>query len=568
MSAHATRRGTRAGALVACILFAGCVDLTLREAEPYDYLTQPIAILNTDWGVLPVPNDFLNPVRQAEVVSIPGVPDPAEPPTRMAIPIVDAAAAALAQGLGYPVSEDPPLSKALLGGMNRLDGFVTSFAPAIPFNRPVDMASVVPYDGTNAATANLYFLDLTDPDDVVVLLPDEYLRVFNWEMRDEMPYKLSLRFPAPAMLSPPADFLAGHTYAVVVTGWKDAGVRDADGNPFKSDGSFLVFAEPDLFPETGTTYIGPDGSSRNSVLVGLAAAQSAEGARQLTNVVLEAWEALPGVTGAWQRNEVVAAFAFTTATNPMPDYFDPVMAFLGMPAVRPQPADAVDGQGKLVKADAGCDATLSFTMDKPIDTTTATNGTVKLFRVDGTTYTEVPLTVAATNGTGATVTATPKAALAGNAQYLVAVTSGIRSADGLRAATDQTYFGLTRAALKSVDAQTGAWTFVDTPLVAPDGEGNLVWQSSYLDSRLDTLILNGAQDAIDEDSLAAAGATVVGILSYLEAMRGIYKPHMDWLVLGDDGKPGIPGAEGTDNVVAEREDLVLVWTFTTAACGQ
>ncbi|HOI09287.1 MAG TPA: Ig-like domain-containing protein, partial [Myxococcota bacterium] len=367
---------------------------------------------------------------------------------------------------------------------------------------------------------------------------------------------------------PPADFLAGHTYAVVVTGWKDAGVRDADGNPFKSDGSFLVFAEPDLFPETGTTYIGPDGSSRNSVLVGLAAAQSAEGARQLTNVVLEAWEALPGVTGAWQRNEVVAAFAFTTATNPMPDYFDPVMAFLGMPAVRPQPADAVDGQGRLVKADAGCDATLSFTLDKPIDTTTATNGTVKLFRVDGATYTEVPLTVAATSGTGATVTATPKAALAGNAQYVAAVTSGIRSADGLRAATDQTYFGLTRAAMKSVDAQTGAWTFVDTPLVAPDGEGNLVWQSSYLDSRLDTLILNGAQDAIDEESLAAAGATVVGILSYLEAMRGLYKPHMDWLVLGDDGKPGIPGAEGTDNVVAEREDLVLVWTFTTAACGQ
>lgn len=568
MSAHATRRGLGLGATVACILIAGCVDLTLQEAPAYDYATQPVAILNTDWGVLPVPNDFLNPVRQAQVVSIPGVPDPAEPPTRMAIPIVDAAAAALAQGLGYPVAEDPPLSKALLGGMNRLDGFVTSFAPAVPFNRPLDMASVVPYDGTNAATANLYFLDLTFPAAPQVILPDEYLRVFNWEMRDEMPYKLSLRFPAPAMLSPPADFLAGHTYAVVVTGWKDAGVKDAYGNPFKSDGSFLVFAEPDLFPETGTTYIGPDGSSRNSVLVGLAAAQSAEGARQLTNVVLEAWEALPGVTGAWQRNEVVAAFAFTTATNPMPDYFDPVMAFLGMPAVRPQPADAVDGQGRLVKADAGCDATLSFTMDKPIDTTTATNGTVKLFRVDGTTYTEVPLTVAATSGTGATVTATPKAALAGNAQYLVAVTSGIRSADGLRAATDQTYFGLTRAALKSVDAQTGAWTFVDTPLVAPDGEGNLVWQSSYLDSRLDTLILNGAQDAIDEDSLAAAGATVVGILSYLEAMRGLYKPHMDWLVLGDDGKPGIPGAEGTDNVVAEREDLVLVWTFTTAACGQ
>ncbi len=567
MPANAMRRGSRAGTLVACILLAGCTDLTLQDALPYDYTTQPIAILNTDWGVLPLPNDFLNPVRQAQVVAIPGIPLPSQPPTTMALPIVDAAAATLAQGLGYPVTEDPPLSKALLGGMNRLDGFVTSFAPSIPFNRPVAMDSVVPYDGMNAPVANLYFLDITDPEAPVVFQPEEYLRVFNWEMRDEMPFKLSMRFPSPGILQPPADFLPGHTYAVVVTGWSEAGVKDDQGNPFKSDGSFLVFAQNDLFSESGTAYIGPDGGSRNSVLPDLASAQSAEGARQLTNHVLRIWESLDGVAGSWTRSQVVAAFAFTTATNPMPDYFDPVMAFLGMPAVVPQPADAVDGQGRLVKADAPCNGTLTFTLDKPIDLATATPATVRLFRVDGASYTEVPLDVAATNGAKATVTATPKVALAGSALHLVAVTNGIRSLDGSRGATDQTYFGLTRAALKTENA-AGAWSFLDTPLVAAGPGGKPIWQSAYLDSRLDTLILNGAQDEIDEAALEAAGATVIGILSYLEAMRGIYKPHMDWLVLGDDGKPGVPGAEGTDNVVAEREDLVLVWTFTTAACGQ
>jgi hypothetical protein len=139
----------------------------------------------------------------------------------------------------------------------------------------------------------------------------------------------------------------------------------------------------------------------------------------------------------------------------------------------------------------------------------------------------------------------------------------------LAAATDQTYFGLTRAALKAVDGD-GNWSFTDTPLVAQNDKGELVWQSAHLDSRLDTLILNGAtQDAdVDDDALASAGETLVNVLSYLEGMRKIYKPHIDWLVLGNDGKPGIPGQEGVDNVVAEREDLVLVWTFTTGACEQ
>ena len=143
-----------------------------------------------------------------------------------------------------------------------------------------------------------------------------------------MPYKLYLRFPAAGFLQPPKDFEPGHTYAVVMTGWTDNGVKDSEGNPFKSDGSFLVFAQEDIFPETGTAYIGPDGSSRNSVVPDLAMAQQAEGARQLTNQVLKVWEGLDGIASSgWTRQEVIVAFlSLQQLTQCL--YFDAVKAFL------------------------------------------------------------------------------------------------------------------------------------------------------------------------------------------------------------------------------------------------
>jgi hypothetical protein len=457
------------------------------------------------------------------------------------------------------------------------------------------MASLVPYDGANGADANFWFVDVTDPAAPVVIAPDAYLRIFNWQQRSElqpdqrleMPYTLSLRLPAPGMLSPPADFTPGHTYMVVATGWTDKGLKtkaldkmEATGEtaaieaqpsvPFKADGVFLLFAAPTLFPDIGTTYIGVDGGARSGVVTGLAAAQSLEGGRQLTDWALKIWEGLPGVQGAWSRDQVVTAYSFTTATNPMPDYFDPIAAFFGGAAVRPQPSDAVDSTGTLVKADAPCTATLDFTVDKPVAIGSANKDTVRLFKVSSGAYTALELKdVVATNAGGtAAVTATPKAALDAGSLYVVAVTNGLTSLDGTRTAVDQTYFGLTRAAYKSVDATSGAVTFVDTPLVGRGPTDGLTWQSPYLDSRLDTLILNGTVDPVTPADLAAAGETVVQILSYLEAMRTIYKPHMDWLVLGNDGTPGKPGDVGVDNVVAEREDLVLVWTFTTGACAQ
>ncbi len=584
------RRAFAACALLAatCLLAAACSSVSLEESPPYDYATKPIAIANPDWGVIPLPNDFLNPVKQASIVRIPGVEAPAAAPTTMAIPILDRAAADKAQDLGYPIAEDDPLSKALLAGQNRLDGFMASFAPSIPFSRKVDMASLVPYQGDNAADANLFFLDVTDPAQPVPIGADGYARLFDWQMAGQMPYSLSLRLTDPEAYPPTKDFTPGHSYLVVATGWTDKGLKalpDVEGQPsvpFVSDSPFQLFAAPVTFPDDavpvgGTTYIGPDGGPRSGVVSGLDAARELEGGRQLTDWALQVWEALPGVKDAWTRDQVVVAYSFTVATNPMPDYFDPVAAFLGGNAVRPQPSDAVDGSGALLAADASCDTTLDFTLDKEIAVASANGATVRLFRYDAAAakkYTQVPLDVVATNAQGtASVTATPKAPLAADSLYVAAITNGITNPAGTRTAVDQTYFGLTRAAYLQADAVTGAVTFLDTPLVGqdiefPEDPTKLTWKSKYLDSRLDTLILNGVTDTVTKEDRDAAGATLVQILSYLERMRAIYKPHIDWLVLGDDGRPGQPGEPDVDNVVAQREDLVLVWTFTTGACAQ
>ncbi len=564
------------------VFAAACSDVELVDPEPYNYSTGPVAIVNPDWGVLPLPNNFLNPVRQAGIVSIPGVPAATPAPQQLALPVVDAAAAKKAQDLGYPVTEDNVLTRAILAGQNRMDGFMASFAPSIPFSRPIDLSSLVPYDGTNGAMANFWLLDVTDPLKPEFLRPGEYLRLSNWQLAEAMPYMLTLRLPQPAVLTPPQDFASGHTYLVVATGWTDRGLKEAltevevaAGKVARSvtaDGPFLLFAAPTLFDGTGTTYIGPDGLPRSGVVSGLEAVRTLEGGRQLTDWGLKIWEKLDGVAGAWTRADVVTAYHFTISTNPMPDYFDPVGALLGGNAVKPTPSDSLDKDtGLMTSADAACDSALAFVLDKQVSADTVNANTVKLFRVVDGTYVEVPLDVTVADEAGRpSVKAVPAngALLVGSSMYLAVVTNGIKTADGSRAAVDQAYFGLARVALKQVDATTGAVTFLDTPLVTFDEKGTPVaWNSPYLDSRLDTLILTGQVEDISTSALESAGQTMLGVLLYLEGLRKNLKPHLDFLVLGPDGKPGIPGETGVDNVVAEREDVVLAWTFATGTCG-
>lgn len=581
------------------LLVTACLQAPeLEEPEAWDYETRPILINNADWGVIPLPNNFLNPVKQAEFVYIPGVPAPESAPTGMALPIVDETAAAIAQGLGYSVTEDSDLTKSLIAGMNRLNGWVTSFAPKIPFSMLPDYDSITPFDDTNGAAANLFFLDITDPTAPVTIMPDKYYRVINYARSESYPYYLSLRFAPEGPLQPPKDFEPGHTYAVVVTGINpDTGIKSIVGKdeqdtpltePVVVDNTFLIFAAPDrecpaegpcdfkvTHPVTGEdvglAYIGSLGNPVNSVLEELPAVQEAEGARQITNFVLKIWEQLDGVKDVRTRDEVVAAFQWTTTSNPMPMFFDATAALLGSNPVLPSPADYADADGNLVPANAKCDPAIGFGFKVAMNENTVTTDSVMLFKVTGDetpTLTAVEINVTpSTDDTGTSVLIKAKAALDPDTRYLVVATNKMTGVNGW-AAVDETYFGLTRTGLAQKNSDGEVTGFIDTPLLSDDGNGGKIWNSPNLDSRLDTLILNWAMlNDIDpvgapilevtEDMLTEAadgGFGIIKVLTLLEELRAMHKPLFDALVL--------------DNKVVEtREDIVLGWTFTTGACN-
>ena len=583
------------------LLLTACLETPdLETPNPWDYESTPILINNADWGVIPLPNNFLNPVKQAEFVYIPGVAVPERPVTGMALPIVDETAAAYVQSLGYPAVEDTDLTKSLITGMNRLNGWVTNFAPKIPFSKLPEYDSIVPYDGTNGGAANLFLLDITDPANPVTITPDMYYRVVNYERRTEYPYYLSLRLIPAAMLSAPADFKTGHTYMVVVTGLtEDNGMRAVVGDddlgapvtePVEVDNTFLVFAandkecpeegpcdfkvtHPVTGEDVGLNFIASSGNPANSVLTGVAAAQEAEGARQITNYVLKIWENLADVQDVRTRDEVVSAFQWTTTSNPMPMFFDSTAALMGGNPLLPSPADYTDVEGNVITAGAKCDPAVGFGFKVAVKDETVNTDTVKMYKVTGddtsVKLTEIAITVTPTTADEMTsVLVKAQAALDPESRYLVVATNGIIGANDW-AAVDETYFGLTRTGLPVTNDEGVITGFTATPLLSEDADtGKMMWNSPNLDSRLDTLILNWSMlkgidpvnapiTEITEEMLTEAadgGFGIVKVLALLDGLRAMHKPLFDALVL--------------DNKLVEtREDLVLGWTFTTGTCN-
>ena len=541
------------------LLAFGCTDLSLEATQEFGYETDPVAIYNADWGVLPLPNNLLNPAQQAEYVSIPGV-DPIDPaPTTVALPEVDDDAFALAEDLGYTaapynVVKDSDLTLALKKGMNRLDGFQVNFVPEIPLSKKIDLDSLVPFDGSNASNANFFFIDITDPDAPAAVDPAKYLRVFNFRLSETMPYYLTLRLTKEEAMfgEVTMDFPQGHTYLVVITGFDDKGLKSSENVPFQPDPFFLVFAEEDRYEDEGLAYVAPDGSTRNNVLGTKEEIQTAEGARQITNYGLKIWESLVG--DSHKRNEVVTAFHFSVAQNPMPVYFvlNPLETLGGTYNLDPQPSDGVKADltdpenvtYAFTKADASCTPQIEFEISREIQEDTVSTETLKLFKITDGGLVETAATPAVSVEDGVvTLSLTPDAALDPQSEYVVAANHGILDKETGLPAGDQTYFGLTR---------------VDTPLVDASG----MWLSPNLDSRLDALFLlkNNPlgsnitdMNELTEDNLAEATTTLSGVLSALEQFRLHYADSIDELV--------------SNGFVTEREDLCMVWTFTTGACG-
>ncbi len=530
--------------LVSLLVFAlgstACESIQQEDPVDFSYESQPVSIFNPDWGVLPLPNNFLNPVAQAEVVqvNIPGAPVPETMPVYMGLPLTDEAALEVRANKGYPAGEaDSPLTLELLSGMNKLDGFVANIVPEFPFSREIDLETVKIYDpevdeagavvgpktnssdetvGWTAEEANFFFLDITDPENPVTV--NNYAMLFNARESSAMPYMLSVRDKALK------DFQQGHTYLIVVTGITENGIKDPQGNPFAPDSFYMMFS-------SALPYVHPDGTLRNNLLSGEEAVWELEGARQITDYGLKVWETLAGETRS--RGEVITSTSFTIMSNPYSEFFSAVNAVvqattgsdLFVPML-PEPADMpmfdADGNLSLVKAEAATDSKIKFKVSQPLDADSVISENLKLYKMDDGAYTEIAAGIKLTNGEeDASITITPESALEEDTKYMVAMSNGVIGKNG-RAAADQVFFGLTR---------------VTEPIVDDKG----MWQSPYLDSRIDSIV-NG-------NTLEGAAGDVGKVLSMLELLRLEYKDAMSWL--------------DEQNFVEERADLAMFWTFTT-----
>ncbi len=543
----------------------GCSEAKLKPDVDVNYDTRPTAIFNPDWGQIPLPNNFVNRVKQADIgVDAPcyrkddprvrKLPEDArmpvfcedltdDVPVTLAFPVVDEAAALAKQELGYDVKPDSALTLELLQGMNRLNGFVPGIIPRIPFSARLDMDSFVPFQqerdgdgnvtGDNAAEANFFFLDVTDPENPVAVDADDYFRVFDFEMNDDYPYFLTLRNKPTKKLTQvrgtlPKDYDPGHSYLAVVTGLTDAGVKTVDGDPVLPDNYFLMFASETPYFMEWSDEAGMPVTACN-VLTDPAAIQELEGARQITNWGLDLWESIVGEGRS--RNEVATAFHFTIAANPMPVFMDPSKIQLNQNPVLARPADYFTMESDHpICADAAEDAAVSFSVSREV-ALPVTDAAVRLFRKTADGYERVNAAVVAENKDGkATVEIQPDGGLARDATYLVAVTSALKGTDGL-AATDESYYGLTR---------------VTVPLVKDD-----MWQSPHLDSRIDAMAIFGGFEDMDKEDLDAATATTLATLGVIEKFRQHYQAPVTWLL------------QNRPDFVPEREDLALLYTFTT-----
>ncbi len=583
-----------------------CADVDLEEKASYNYFSELIAVNNADWNVIPLPNNLLNPALQAQIgISIPGVPEAEETPSTISLPTLSQQAADYIGCLGFnsnfgfddPVA-DTSLTGDLLAGQNRLSGFIQGFIPKIPVSMPLDMTSIKRYTGAesgpgSAAEANLFFLDVTDCVgdlescmDISKAVPfptEDYsgdYMAFNIEGRDKPPYFLTLRNQPPAGVigGTPQDFEDGHTYLLVLTGYDEKGIKSLpDENAgdvvhsLKPDPYFTLMAtdQPflintsaegeeeniailnNLITDLTDSYVNDDGETVYYVenedgercvptpqKTRMERVIELEGARQIINWGLQVWEGLVGESR--NRNEVAIAYHFTIAQNPMVPLLDAVGMLYGNNPMLVSPADYfTKNSSDITKADTATDAVASFTISDDVDLDSINGDTVQLFTLDNGSV----KTVAATVGTNVaddgtvTVTVTPTSALSNNTTYWVAANSGIVDEDGFPA-VDSVYFGLTR---------------VVNPLVDDNS-----WLSPYLDSRLDTVLadpsIRPTEDPegvlnITQDHMDKAGKSLYTILSVAELFRQANQDTIDALLETD--------------FISEREDLVLLWRFTT-----
>ncbi len=528
--------------VLSCFMFvlAGCPGPSADSPDPdtivTNYDTQPVAITNPDWTILPLPNNLMNPAAQARigVMVVGDTPLDAETDT-LQVPIIDAVEANRSQDLGYELDMDSDLTVDLKTSMNELDGYVPNFVPEIPFSKLVDMDSIVRYseksEQSNPEEANFFLLDITDPEQPVAIDPDSYYLLFNIDLRESYPYNMTIRFKPVDSLMPEL-FDSGHSYLVVMTGLNEKGIKDVDGQAFLPDAPFLLFAAEDE-----QAYIAADGSPRNNLFTDVEYIQELENARQTTNYGLKIWEGLFSEMGR-SRNEVISAFHFSIATNPLAQTVNPErIVFSKNPMLPPYSLGYrynCKGEVLPVCQQAETDFKPSFETNQPLDEASATEESLGLFlfEEDGSLTRVESVTASVDNlEDTATVTLTPSAGLKENATYLVAANTKLQGTNG-RCANADVYFGMVRS---------------DQALIAGDQ-----WLSPFIDSRVDTLIGAGRAEKLNEKNLSEATDMLISILSMLERLRVYYQAPIDALI--------------QTGFIESRIELAVMYTFTTSEC--
>ncbi len=580
---RAVRQLLPLGLLFWLLVASGCSEPDLKKSD-FSYDTQPIAIYNSYWSVIPLPNNLLNPTLQYKMQALMGADmTGTEEVSTMGLPITTDEDVAIAAALGLPLEADNELTVDLKTGMNELDGFIPGYVIDIPLSQKIDPASIVPFDGTNADVANLFFLDagnltevlanidvdfntlLSDPtqlaDIITPVMPDTYYYIFNWRNDDGVPvYKLTIRNKGnPAM---PKDMEAGHTYLVFMTGLTETGVKGENGTPIWPDSYYCLFNQEESFiredglamlniisePETGT--------KEEKEAAVQAQVDQIEGARTLTNVGVKVWEGLMGLAQTGRmRDELAVSFHFSIATNPVAAFLSPLNFVMGNDTILPSPADQIGADGGITESAACGDATMTFTVSSALDPESLNSDTVKLFKVveAGSDYPAVESTVACDESC-TTVTITPNAALDPSSTYLVAVSENLLGANG-RHTVDQSYFGLVRGTHDLLTDKVA-----DDSVAFTEKLG-----SPFLDNRIDTLISQnilegGIEDISDggdfpvynvtEDAVDSAGQKLLAILGHIQNIQDFYAPHVSYLV--DELK-----------FAESRAKLPMVWVFTT-----
>lgn len=622
MSRIFARQNARLGAVVlSAVLAVGLMACTSIGQDPpsdWSYDTRAVVILNTDWGIIPLPNDLLDYAVTQTTCTIPiykGDTMPEVEPFTLALPIMTEAKAAAATGMsGHTVTADDPLSIDLKNGQNKLNGFVAGSTPTIPFSQKIDPTTLVPYDpdasDADKAKATLFFINITDRKAPQIVSPKSYLAIFNWEARKEMPYYLTIGLKDDD--GNPVEFAPGSRYLVVVTKTlkslpfappvKDGETaKTPEAREFERDATYLLFVakptytckadnkdtqswcstalDPELCCALGLTYVAPDGSLRNNILGGnialgtqkdnsfdevmraqKEAVRSGEAARQITQDGLLIFDKLLGSLKT--RDDVLLSYTYTVSSNPLPN-FGSVGLTGFVPA--PTPFDKVSACAKGVcttsSAKAATTATPSFKTSRKLAADTVTKDTVRLYKINSdatpVTLEAVPATPAL-GADGKTVTLTPQDEKDAAAKLNACTTYAVAVSNGLMDEAKKA---------PAADQTYFGLSRASVSLLTGSEDDKLedrVWASPLLDNRFTavmTMVATGFYKVDWTDPVSVDKLTNTKTGSASKTLKTLFQSLDNYRQLY---APSITWLlDNEKSWLPTRENLVLFYTFTT-----